>query len=338
MSLEQKDVPMCNFQYPEELQECMKRAFAGLDRTLAEKTPAGQHLFEKWYAAYYGTAEKTAPFSHTSAFPLFLLPWYLEESITGTTGKKLQQNLIYSSLCGYQYIRIIDNIMDNEADLEKSLLPLLHLFHTEFITVYMEYFPQGHPFWQLFKEVWYSTADVTAADSSLTDMGFREFKEIAARKTAAVKIPLAAVAYFHKNETILTAWQELIDLLGCFHQMHNDLFDWQKDLEAAASTYFLCETQRKIKEAEEKTEEKKSPGGKDLKEQIASIGLPWGYGLLLEWLNELEEKAEKLQSPGLVFYFNHRRALLEEKKKQTETLLDPAAALKKILEKHGVNI
>ena len=78
--------------------------------------------------------------------------------------------------------------------------------------------------------VWFHSAEVTmlrrvACQNSIR----RSFNEIAAQKTCAAKIPLAAVCYKYGRTDVLPAWSRFLERYGWWGQMLNDTFDWLKD-------------------------------------------------------------------------------------------------------------
>jgi hypothetical protein len=81
-------------------------------------------------------------------------------------------------------------------------------------------------------------------DAHQTDIDLARFQQIAAQKVCAVKIPIAAICYYHQQPELIKPWSIFVDLLGCWHQMSNDLFDWVEDSAHQSKTYFLCEAAR----------------------------------------------------------------------------------------------
>ena len=134
-------------------------------------------------------------FKHTLSFPMLLLPWWAEKTIRPRPDTAFQADIVHSTINGYYFIRLIDNLMDGHATVEMDLLPALGYFHTQFQAAYQWHFEHDHPFWEFFKTAWFHSAAVTMKDSSLTDLDQDQFVQVAARKTYAARIPLAAVCY-----------------------------------------------------------------------------------------------------------------------------------------------
>jgi hypothetical protein len=105
------------------------------------------------------------------------------------------------------------------------------------------------------------------------------------------------VCYFHDQAGQIPAWYRFVDLFACWHQMMNDLFDWQKDLANDNNTFFLSEGRRRRAVDE------------DLASWVMREGFEWGSGLLHGWMQEMQTMAEELASSGLVAYLKEREAM-----------------------------
>lgn len=284
--------------YPLPLSDSVTEAIARLKREMAAAAPIMAGQVSAWQAGLAGQAQPDAYFKHPLAFPSLLLPWWLEESLGRPPDLPFQAELVYSTINGYYYIRLIDNLMDHQATVELSLLPALNFFHTQFQLAYQRYFEPDHPFWSFFSQVWFHSAEVTMQDAAMAEVDETQFKQIAAQKICAAKIPLAATCYRHGRPDLIENWSRLVDLLGCWHQFLNDLFDWHKDSAQRAPTYFLSEAERRRDEAE-------TAAGWVIRE-----GFSWGIEKLGHWMVELEGLAGGLDSPGLQAYLATRQAML----------------------------
>ena len=162
-------------------------------------------------------------------------------------------------------------------------------------------FHQGMYFGGSMRETWFRSGEAAMHDAMLRDMDATQFKDVAAQKVCAVKIPIAAVCHYYDRQDLITGWNELVDILGCWHQMLNDLFDWRKDLAHQNDTYFLSEARRRLRPAE-------TPA-----EWVIREGFQWGVELLGDWMKSMQSMAAELNSPGLSTYLRTRRALLAER-------------------------
>jgi hypothetical protein len=255
---------------------------------------------ESWIEELAGTERPGDYFRHPLAFPMLLLPWWMEQTVRATPDLDFQADLIYSSINGYYYIRMVDNVMDGHSTVERQLLPMLGLFHMHFHGVYHAYFAPGHPFWQLFRSVCLQSAESAVRDAGLRQIDLTAFESIAGTKVVGGKIPLAAVSYRYGQPELFERWQPFYDKLGCWHQMYNDLFGWLKDLRNQTPSYFLSEAGRR-----------KAPE-QSLAEWVIRAGFHWGVELLNRWLEELHRLATVLDSPALTLYLHQRQTLLHE--------------------------
>jgi hypothetical protein len=249
------------------------RVYKGLDVDM----PLIAAEIQAWMKALGGTDEPADYFLHPIAFPLMLLPWWLERRLKGENDADLQTDLIFSNASLYYYIRMVDNVMDGHATVEHKLLPAAGYFISQFQTVYHDYFDAGHPFWDFFKRTWAEFCDVTAADGRLTDIDQLIFANLVGHKVCAAKISVAAVCFHYGHSELLALWNEWIDIFGCWHLFREDMFDWRQDLNLGAVTYFLSEAKRRKRLEEPEIS------------WIAREGLDWGIDQLKIWMGQLRQ-------------------------------------------------
>jgi len=286
-----------------------------LQLELVRTVPLLAEPVKDWIWQLAGAHEPEHYFKHPLAFPALLLPWWLEKSMTYTPDAALQADLIYSTINGYYYIRLIDNLMDRHATVELKLLPVQGFFHTQFQFAYQRYFEAGHPFWNLFQTVWFQSAEVVWQDAGLPALDATEFELIAARKVSAAKIPLAAVCYRHSRSDLIERWSSFVDLLGCWHQMLNDLLGWYRDSSRGAVTYFLSEAERRRYPDE------------PVAGWVAREGYSWALSQLDGWMAALQQATLELGSPDLVNYLETRQALLLRQQLEVSACLRQLARL-----------
>jgi hypothetical protein len=150
-----------------------------------------------------------------------------------------------------------------------------------------------------------STADATIADASLQDIDAVQFRTVSASKVSAARIPLLAVALRHEAETIPPAWEALFGRVSAWHQLHNDFFDWQRDLAARVETWFVSEGRRR------------TAVGESIEMWVVREGFDWGVQTLDAWMREMRPLAREL-SPGAVAYLDARAARLESKTREAQ--------------------
>jgi hypothetical protein len=301
--------------YPAQLSETIAGAIIRLEADLEQAMPLVADQLKAWLADLAGGNRPQTYFEHPLAFPSLLLPWWLDSCLRDAPDETLQADLAYSTINGYLYIRLIDNVMDGHATVETQLLPALSFFHTQFQGVYGHYFTTDHPFWQLFQTVWYRSAEAAMHEAQLASIDAARFRQVSAQKVCAAKIPLAAVSHVHNRPDLIQPWSRLVDLLGSWHQMHNDLFGWAKDASLGTTTYFLSEAERQRRPDE------------SLAGWVAREGFAWGISTLAGMMAAVEAAAQSLNCPELLDYLQTRRQLLAEQRRQAEKGLAALAKL-----------
>ncbi len=297
-----------------QLNDLLTTAITRLEHEMAQATPVMAGQVSRWMRQLAQSPQPEDYFKHPIGFPLLRLPWWLETTIRAPE-LSFQSDLIYSTVNGYYYIRLLDNVMDGHATVERQLLPAAGFFHTQFQSAYQRYFEQGHPFWAFFAQTWFHSAEVTFRDASLEDITLAQFQRIAGQKVCAGKIPLAAVCYRCERQDLIAPWSQFVDALGAWHQMWNDVFDWSKDVRHGTRTYFLSEAERR----------------KEVDEAVAAWvvreGFEWGVVTLQDWMQALKEQAGDLNSPDLFGYLEQRGAMLREQRDELADSLSQLARL-----------
>jgi hypothetical protein len=213
--------------------------------------------------------------------------------------------------------------MDGDAPTDRTLLPALGFFHTEFQRPYHRYFGHEHPFWDYFTEVWFHSAEVTMLDGSMAEFDSAQFREIAGQKTCAAIIPVAAVCYRYDRTDVLPAWSRFLEHYGWWSQMSNDTFDWLKDSQNNAGTFFLSEA-RRLKYPDE-----------SLTEWVIREGFEWAMETLETWMAELRELSRDLQNPAIAEHLDVRAAAFAKKKANFSEGLQSLAELRSAFNRGG---
>ena len=284
--------------YPPQLSHIISNAVTRLHTEIKLAAPFMARQVIPWIKHLAGAHLPASYFTHPLAFPSLLLPWWVEKPLAPAPTAALQADLAYSTINGYYHIRLIDNLMDGHATVERQLLPALNFFHTQFQSSYRPYFDHSHPFWPLFNAVWFRSAEAAMQDAGLTTIDRHQFEQIAAQKVCAAKIPAAAVCYYHNRPNSIEPWSDFIDRFGGWHQFYNDLFDWHKDLTNHTPTYFLSEANRH-KRANE-----------SILGWVARRGFAWGVHTLQTQMVDLKTLAQNLHSPDAVNYLNASQSML----------------------------
>jgi len=290
--------------YDSQLKDIITRAVSRIDAEMAQEVPFMARHADAWMRSLSGSAQPAEYFLHPLAFPMLLLPWWAEKTCRSTPNLNLQSDLAYSTVNGYYYIRLIDNVMDGDVTIDLTLLPALNFFHTQFHAPYQRYFSAAHPFWKDFNRIWFRSGQAAMQDARLADIDETSFVQIGAQKVCAAKIPVAAVCYRHRRLDLIQPWFQVVDRLGGWHQMLNDVFDWRKDLERQNQTFFLSEAGRR------------NASGEAVTAWVVREGFAWASQTLHTWMAELKEMAQHLPSPDLSAYLEKREALFSEREAQ----------------------
>jgi len=292
-----------------ELNQLLEQAIAQIQMDLAQAMPHSAPRLHAWMRHLARSEQPADYFRQPVGFPLLQLPWWLAQSL-GAPQTDFLSDVIYSTLNGYYYIRLIDNVMDGHATNEIQLLPAASFFHTRFQTVYQTHFPATHPFWPTFHHAWFRAAEITIRDADLTALTLEDFREISSHKVSAIHIPLAAICWQSGQPQRLTPWLSFVNKLSSWHQFWNDVFDWNKDLRFGTATYFLSEAGRRRANTE------------TVAEWVAREGFAWGMQVLTDWMQELKQWARPLNSRPLNQYLSFREALLVEQQPQLQAALN----------------
>jgi hypothetical protein len=224
----------------------------------------------------------------------------LSPTVRAVPDVRFQELVVESTVNAYYFLRIIDNLMDEEAAEERRLLPLLGILHANFSRAYARLFPADDPFWNHFDRYWSSTAEAAIREKRLTQVSLNDFTEIAARKTSGVKIPLAAVCCRYDSPGLLEPWCVFYDSFACWQQMLDDTFDWVRDLRHGNATFFLSEGHRQ-----------KRPG-ESVSGWVVRRGFAWAMSQLAAAMHDLRVQAERLESAELVRFLEYRDAEVRE--------------------------
>lgn len=299
--------------YPAELRLLVKRAYARLRRRFRTGAPVLSVPALAWTRTLSGGAPAERYFTHPEAFPMLLLPWWLEECIRGGPNRRLQAELVYSTMSGYYFVRMIDDLMDGERPPEAAVLPALYVFHTEFVRSYQGLFGFADEFWDALAATWLDSAEMASRDAINGAATRAQFIETSARKVVAARVPLAAVCHRHGRTDLLEPWYRFVDLFGRWHQMHNDISGWQIDLEHGRRTYFLSRAP---------TRPRSAVGAWFVKE-----GLAGGFDELDGWMSECVAAASELGSPPLTAYLASRRDRVVAQRDEMMRSLQPLLSL-----------
>jgi hypothetical protein len=284
---------------------------------LGASSPFLAHEVLHWIRQISPGGEPAAHFLSVRMFPILRLPEYVVQSLAVAPDDGFHRSLISSTVHGYYYIRLIDDLVDGDRDLEleRKILPVAGYFLSEFQFGYQKHFSAEHEFWQVFRRLWTASTVSSAEDAMQRSVGFAEFERVSSRKFSAAGIPVAATCHHYGRADLAPAWLDLVDGLGRWSQMVDDILDWHQDRGLGRATYFLTEGERQRRREE------------SLEEWILREGCDWGFDLLNEWMNRLQESSAQLGNPGLMEYLAGRKAWAAE---QHSTLRNGLAELARL--------
>ena len=286
--------------YDLRLRNSIRSGCARIHRELSLSAPTLGKQVSQWMKLLSATGDAPDYFMQPRMFPMLLLPWWMAESGGRKPNRGFQSDVVYSTLNGYYYIRLLDNLMDGHGSVEISLLPAAAFFHSEFLMTYQKYFDANHPFWPVFRSAWFSSSEAVASEVGVVCFDEDAFRQISAQKLCAARIPLAATSYFYRDAESMKPWLEFMAALAGWSQMLDDLFDWHRDLRGKKDSYVLSQARQHKRE------------GETVEAWMARTGFNWGVSVLRGWLPELRRLAQPLGSAALNRYLDLREKMLEE--------------------------
>jgi hypothetical protein len=285
--------PTPDYLFDARLRELLSEAIARIRGDLAGLAPHSAGEIGQWIDRQSETDSPEDGFRGLKAHFL-LFPWFLETRIRGGADSAFQRDLVYSSINGYYFARLLDNVADGHFPDQARLLPMAALFHSNFQSVYSAWFEPQSPFWGHFNRLWIGMADATIRQAGMRTFSEAEFVAVTSQKIAAVKIPVAAVCFRYESPGLLGPWLEFYDRFACFHEMLDDFFDWHADLTEGRASFVLSEAARQKR------------GGESIEACLIRSGLDAGYSKLEEWLDAARSFARGLDSELLNSYMEYR--------------------------------
>lgn len=303
MTLCGTDIPVGESEslHDNEFRKLVDDACARIQVELSRRAPFLCEQVRDWMVKLSPTGEAPEYFLQPRSFPLLRLPWWAAKSFADEPDCEFLADVVYSTVNGYYYIRLLDNLMDGHGTVELKILPATAFFHTEFQGTYQRYFEAAHPFWEVFRSAWFSSSEAVTREVNLDRIHHEEFERVSVAKLAAARIPVAAVGFRHGAGEQLRCWEAFTLALARWSQMEDDLFDWHDDLRHGKTSYFLTEA-RHHKEFE------------SVEAWVICEGFQQGMETLRRELTLLRRFVPSLHSPDVIRYLNLREAILESLK------------------------
>jgi hypothetical protein len=294
-------VDQSSFLLDDQLQKLVSDACARIQNELNCRAPFLGKQVRGWMAQLSATGIAPDYFLQPRMFPLLRLPFWAARSLTAELDSEFLADVIYSTVNGYYYIRLLDNLMDDHGTIELKILPATAFFHTEFQATYQKYFEAAHPFWEVFRSAWFSGSDAVTHEFNLDHIGKAEFERITVSKLAGTRIPLAAVGFRYATDQSMQRWENFALSLARWSQMEDDLFDWHHDLSHGKTSYFLTEANR-------------LKGLDTVDAWVIREGFQQGVETLQRELSALRDLARRLNSADVASYLDLRESMLEGQK------------------------
>lgn len=244
-----------------------------------------------WCRALAGGRSPSEYFLHPKAFPTVHLGNWAIEAIGGAA-PALRDDIVRSTVAGYFFIRMIDDVTDDGSPSATRLLPTAGFLHHAFEHPYHLWFPHDHPFWRVFAECWSRSAEASSADLSSDAIDEARFLEVSSAKVIGALIPVSAVFHARCATGAPAQWTALVALLARYHQLSNDLAGWQGDLAAGRNTWLLSRG--------------RASGAETILDWWIDEGLTWAQAQRSAWLHELVAQAATAGSPGLLAWVRQR--------------------------------
>lgn len=289
------DMAPRNVDRREEIWRIAAEAWRIFRRDIERDLPSAAIRLSSWHGliglALHGLSHR--------GIPVLSLPGWVAPLRSLVEDREFHIDLMYSTMHGFCYIRLIDDVADGDKDPElRKLLPACNYFHCRFQLIYQKHFPPGSVFWAHFTKAWDEQAEQSIADAFFETVDLTSFLSISSKKTAAARIPLAAAAVKYDLENIIAPWYDFLHGVGALQQMTNDYLKCRNDLQHNIRTFFLSTfaVRRQIDET--------------LDRWLVREGHDWGQTVLLEWIEKLSLEARQLECPEALAWLTERRGRL----------------------------
>ncbi len=305
--------------FPAELVDLLDSALGRLERELRKWLPLTAGAAWEWICEQSFTGKPSGAFRDLRAH-MVLFPFLAARSAGARADSKFESDLIFSTINGYYYCRLLDDIMDFHDAGAARLAPLLGFFHVNFQSPYAGWFPPEHPFWNEFRGNWFAMADATCAGVEGEEIDRERFMDLASRKIAGIEAPLAAACLHRLGISRLRQWSEVFRVFACFSELQDAMFDWQQDLSPAEPSYLTSEAARRRGASESAAA------------WIVREGLRWADETASAWMKEAQARAALLESPELCAFLRFREQQASIYWQRVEPRLAQLRALAAVLE------
>ena len=261
-------------------------------------SPLSAHT-RRWLATRCDLSHPENYFLHSQSLAILGFPWWLEESLCGAVDPHFQADLMFSTINAYYFTRMLDDIMDGHA-IDRVAMPALYPFHMRFVRPYQKYFDYCSAFWREFERILMITVEAVAGEASLEEITADHFIRFSARKPAAAVIPMAAVCVRYDRLDLLAPWESVFTSFARWHQMRDDVVDWNIDVEAGHPTWLSTEAARRRK------------SGESVAAWMGREGFRWARTVMDHRINETLDAASGLKSQALTSYLEQCNELFSK--------------------------
>lgn len=302
-----------------ELARLVDSALARLEAELRGGLALTADAAWEWICEQSFTGEPSGAFRDLRAH-IVLFPFLAAHNAGEPPDSGFKSDLIFSTISGYYYCRLLDDIMDSHDAGAARLAPLLGFFHVNFQAPYANWFPPEHPFWKEFRENWFAMADAACAGVKGEEIDRERFMHLASRKIAGIEAPLAAACLHRFGISRVRQWSEVFRAFACFSELQDAMFDWQQDLSPAEPSYLTSEAARRKSTSESAAA------------WIVREGLRWANETASEWMREAQARAALLDSPELCAFLRFREEQARVYWRRMQRRLAQLKALAAVLE------
>lgn len=296
------------------LREPILTAAVALEEAIGRELPGLAPRARSWLRALSTTGRPADYFLHPRRFPVVRLPWWAVED--RPLDPALLGDVVRSTLAGYWFVRLIDDLVDHEPRTPVGLLPLTAFLHTEFEGGYRRHFAADSPFWPVFRERWLRLADATLAGGAgpTPEPTPEQLGERAVATIGAVVIPLRALTLSARVPERFEPWAAVVEELARAEQLIDDLTDWQVDHERGQPNLLLAEGARRT-------------GRDGVPGWVVREGFRLGLAQARQALERAAPAAARLGSASLAGFLDGRRAAVDALEAETAPGLAQLAAL-----------
>jgi hypothetical protein len=210
---------------------------------------------------------------------------------------------------------LIDHLVDGEVPRPAPIILFRQSVYEHAVSVLRGVFPQNSPFWGQFDRLSLTYLSSLGAEvetqehpEKLTYMNFTSF---AGGKVSPMVITIAALAEASSKSSLLDPIETSLRSSYVAGQIHDDILDWEKDLNERHLTYVLTQ----LFESGEYTSQKWP-----LSEVVAeAVNTSWKdvdlFKLALEWFNRAFEAVDEIACQGWKDYLNEYKGVAVEHQK-----------------------